>query len=376
MDKEFKYYLAIVAAILLVIVGAVWGGAMGVFGDTGAAWLGSVGTISTLAFLIYQNTSQAKEIREERQKREAHEKKQQEMWQQQRENLTFQKLQMHKQEFNNLLDELSQRFAITFFDRTKLYNNIFPNNRLQSSDVDIKLCGADIGILPKAIESHEKLLDLVNHIASERLDNLDDIKLSEQFLAETLKLRQYLHINLPNNNFFGDITCGNLNNCFVVTNIFSSLHTTSIYGETLRGLLDFVGETLDKTVRSTGFYNQPLCTFASEPSLQIGYDVNLGGIANAFSSIYHVIKTNDRDLIEDKMLSKALFHAVLTIESDLQNETESRAAEQLKSVAESLERALSKSRDPNIRERDKCINLLKSAMNELDTRFPAFDLFK
>ncbi|EKO3500276.1 hypothetical protein LG861_002428 [Vibrio fluvialis] len=130
MEKKFKYYLAIVAAILLVTAGAIWGGAMNVFGDTGAAWLGSIGTIFTLAFLIVQNTSQAKEIAEERAKREDHENKQQQMWDEQKKMLHFERAVKHRELFEQLLNEIEKFYegTIEFKNRSQLYRLIFTQN--------------------------------------------------------------------------------------------------------------------------------------------------------------------------------------------------------------------------------------------------------
>ncbi|MCZ8502585.1 hypothetical protein O9853_19395 [Vibrio lentus] len=73
-----------------------------------ATWFAAAGTILTLAFLINQHM-QLKSMQDtERADRENHEKKQQEMWQEQKEMLSFQKFQVHKEEFNKLLDQLEK----------------------------------------------------------------------------------------------------------------------------------------------------------------------------------------------------------------------------------------------------------------------------
>ncbi|EPT8452231.1 hypothetical protein ACVS4I_003061 [Vibrio fluvialis] len=343
--------------------------------DAPANWVSAIGTamaalgtVLTLGFLIYQNIELRRSQQEETLKREAHEEKQQNMWNEQREMLTFEKLKMHKQEFNALLDELEQRLEVKFFDRIKLYLSIFPKNQLQSPAIITKLSSTDMGGLEQAIKSHDKLLYLISYIRSHDLNDPDEVRISKEFIYESCNLRFYLHVDLPNNNYFGDITCGEDKDCFVITNVFSSLDSTSIYGEILRELLDFVGIVLNKTVLAGYFYNQPLYTFASHHNLHGGYNVNLGEVTNALSNIYYVMKINDRSKIRDEMLSNALMDVELMLESDLYHVTETQAAKQLKVVAETLMRALTISQSPEIRDKERCITLLQTAINNLNER--------
>lgn len=120
--------------------------------DTGdlATWFAAAGTILTLAFLINQHM-QLKSMQDtERADRENHEKKQQEMWQEQKEMLSFQKFQVHKEEFNKLLDQLEKNFPkIKFNDRIYLYQILFPGNDFMSSSVKLR--------------ENSTLLELVEH---------------------------------------------------------------------------------------------------------------------------------------------------------------------------------------------------------------------
>ncbi|NOH82863.1 hypothetical protein F0249_03495 [Vibrio sp. 03-59-1] len=111
-----------------------------------ATWAAAFGTICTLGFLINQHTelrekqqNEKKEFEIERDKREEHERKQQEMWAEQKETLSFQKLQMHKLEFNNILLELERTNKFEFINKTTLYSNIFPINNFKTCETIINL---------------------------------------------------------------------------------------------------------------------------------------------------------------------------------------------------------------------------------------------
>lgn len=286
MDKGIKYYLMIIAAILLVVVGAIWGGAMKVFGDTGAAWLGSVGTISTLAFLIYQNTSQAKEIREERQKREDHEEKQQEMWEEQRKMLTFQKLQMHKSLFNELLSELENSLKITFYDRTGFYKKIFFDNNFDRFSPYLYLTEFNrfkLDSLQEIELLHKRLIDDMTDF-----DNLRSSRFSQNHLGDLSAIGYKLHLKQQNNNDLGDITFTFNHETTFVINLFSPRQTIHIYEQVIQKLSDFAAYPYfsQNVLFGGGFYNEALFQYALQNKDHSPYTINLEGIHEPLSIIY------------------------------------------------------------------------------------------
>lgn len=284
----------IIAAVLLVVVGAIWGGAMKVFGDTGAAWLGSVGTISTLAFLIYQNTSQAKEIREERAKREAHEAKQQNMWNEQREMLVFQKLQTHKSLFNDLLDELESSYTVTFIDRSDFYKKIFPDNNFYSFSVDcdsVNVLCRTRNVLDKTFEQLSNTSEMYSFsFVKHHLHSIKDVCLN-------------LHLRLPNDKLFGDVILHPEQ--IVVTNVFNSLEFIIKYQNILKRLCDFSGITYDtkNPQLQTTFYSRVLFDFALKfPTSDKGrIKIELGNIKSAIKNIDSVVtEISNKDLTQNQ----------------------------------------------------------------------------
>ena len=102
----------------------------GDWGEFSAVWsasfgaIGSIATAATLAFLIWQYFF-----------------KQQELFDRNIEVINFQKYQIHKQLFNELIDgiESSYKDEIGFFDRGRVYNDIFPSNNFNATTYQINL---------------------------------------------------------------------------------------------------------------------------------------------------------------------------------------------------------------------------------------------
>lgn len=79
--------------------------------------LGSIGTLGTLLFLMYDGITNRKVTA-------ARDSRQEEMW-------TFQKYQMHRKLFDELLDQMEDKYAgmgLKFYNRMKLYLLLFPKN--------------------------------------------------------------------------------------------------------------------------------------------------------------------------------------------------------------------------------------------------------
>ena len=81
--------------------------------------VGSLATFGTLVYLIIQNKEQ-----------KAHESKQVKMWDEQNEQLCFQKYQAHRAEFFNLISSIEERYKGIFVvkHKNKLYKRLFPRN--------------------------------------------------------------------------------------------------------------------------------------------------------------------------------------------------------------------------------------------------------
>jgi hypothetical protein len=81
--------------------------------------VGSIATFGTLVYLIIQNKEQ-----------KAHESKQVKMWDEQNEQLCFQKYQAHRAEFFNLISSIEERYKGIFVVKHKnqLYKRLFPRN--------------------------------------------------------------------------------------------------------------------------------------------------------------------------------------------------------------------------------------------------------
>lgn len=82
--------------------------------------LGSIGTVGTFLFLMYEGMKNREET-------VARDSRQEEMW-------TFQKYQMHRKLFDELLDRMEDKYAgmgLKFYNRTNLYLLLFPNNTVR-----------------------------------------------------------------------------------------------------------------------------------------------------------------------------------------------------------------------------------------------------
>ncbi|ENY7807897.1 hypothetical protein WOC12_00525 [Vibrio parahaemolyticus] len=368
----FKYYLLVVAAVLLLIVGAVWGGAMTVFLDTGGSWLGSIGTVLTLVFLIVQNRSQAKEIKEEREKREHHETEQQKMWAQQREMLLFQKLQMHKSLFNDLLDELEDSLKVTFFDRTGMYKKFFPHNGfnqfsavIHAQDIEDIQAGSlqDCKVL-----HHRVISELRNHKFIQSKDFFHN------HLHDLLRFGSLLHLKLPNESQFGSITYMYGSEDILVTNIFEPHKVISTYEKVLQRLCDFA--ELKHSSSEThwgGLYQQALFDFVF---LQISYrefTVHLGEIRGVISNIYtSFVKKLDDSWDDNNSFREELFHIRLLFTTELKNTTEAEAIKKLLRCTKGLYQALEESSDQSqplsTSKQFQTLNSLNSSIKRLSDR--------
>ncbi|MEZ8696371.1 hypothetical protein AB6D84_04570 [Vibrio lentus] len=144
-----------------------------------AAWFAAFGTIGTLVFLVKQHNqmrkeqkAQQNELISERLKREEHERKQQDMWQEQRELLKVQKLQIHRELFFEKLSEieLSANTHFEFYEKGILHDSLF-NMRGINLSID------NTNFVVKKL-----------HTAFSRINTILDSPPSEQTIKELLNI--------------------------------------------------------------------------------------------------------------------------------------------------------------------------------------------
>ncbi|EKO3466470.1 hypothetical protein U2G54_000968 [Vibrio fluvialis] len=335
--------------------------------------LGSLATALTLVFLIVQNTSQAKEIKEERQKREAHEEKQQEMWKEQRKNITFTNLLTHKSLFHDMLNDIEKNLNVAFFDRTGLYKDIFLVNGSRNINANI----ADDQITLGSLQDTK----IIHQLVITELSNYEDMithRFVEDHLTNLLRLGSALHLTLPNNHYFGDITFPSDSEDVFITNIFSPNKTTSIYEHVLEHLCDFaeIDFRNSRTNWETSFYLDALRKFSFRDSFHHGFNINLGQILESTQTIYEAYQYVKCTYLN---FSSHFTHAVLEVEdtfySRLRSVTEREAAVHLKQCAEVLCSSISNfdSEDPKLENHKH--ELLK-AIDMLDNRNKILRSFK
>ncbi|ENY8010253.1 hypothetical protein ACF1UB_001239 [Vibrio fluvialis] len=280
--------------------------------------LGSLATALTLVFLFVQNMSQAKELKEERDDRKAHEDAQKNMWQEQREMLTFQKLQMHKSMFNDLLNEVERFHGVSFYDRVGLYKKCFPNNNLGhfNDTLQSSLSNKNNNGLS---ECADLFLKAVGNKGQKPY-------LGNDLLQALMQLSQKLHLSLPNKNNFGDISLGVGNNTLLITNIFSLSRTITIYTHTFERLYDFCGLEFDYEIAGHNFDTHPLFDYVFRTN-NIPFDVEFGKMDGPIKLLYGVLKNINRN---SSTISQQLHAEVLNVEGifedGLTNKTDKESA--------------------------------------------------
>ena len=147
-------------------------------------WFGSIGTIGTLVFLIRQNI----QIKRQQNRSNYDEEKRMDM-------MLFQKYQMHRNEFDKLLDQLEEKHKksqLNFCNRHQLYKNIFPENNFNKTEFHA----------PKFMASAHTQLDILN-----RHLNCDDYTSDsiEQLIQNFGWLFNTLHIRFSLEFTYGDV---------------------------------------------------------------------------------------------------------------------------------------------------------------------------
>lgn len=259
---------------------AMWTGAFFTLFAAIAAGIAAKGALSTLSFMKNQHV----QITEENAQRFIHERA---VWGEQRKMLLFQKQREHKQEFYNVLDNLQKEHSIEFFERSKFYSSLFPENKFDYCnyriDLDESVAGSlgDISFLFNQISSSfEKFGQLSGNEIIEHI---------EKHLYYVLRFSSRLHVNFQDNGEVGNVDwdVDQLERKPHVLNIFDSLRTTIVIQEVFFELLGFSGNFLPKSInhQRTSFYQNALLGFFKCPHYRTKFNVEKGEVGIYLDSI-------------------------------------------------------------------------------------------
>lgn len=382
MPDPFHLLVLVIFSLVFFVLGAfITGGIMSTsvsLTDAPANWVSAIGTamaalgtVLTLGFLIYQNIELRRSQQEETLKREAHEEKQQNMWNEQREMLVFQKLQTHKSLFNDLLDELEKRFCITFFDRTGLYKKIFPSNGFNQFSAVVhpkSIKDIEAGTLQDCKSLHNRVIaSLMNY---EKIKSKDFV---HDHLHDLLSFSSLLHLTLPNQHHFGDVTCRIGSEDLSLTNIFNPNETIFIFEQVLQRLCDFaeLEHSSSNMYLGGGFYKEALLDFF----LQIynrEFTVHLGEIRDLISGLYeNFVKHTDDSWKSTPSVRGALSHIKLFFREELKETTEEDVTNKLLLQTKDLYQALEEHyMTPSLLtdKQEQTLEILKSTIHRLSKR--------
>ncbi len=383
MPDPFHLLVLVIFSLVFFVLGAfITGGIMSTsvsLTDAPANWVSAIGTamaalgtVLTLGFLIYQNIELRRSQQEETLKREAHEEKQQNMWNEQREMLVFQKLQTHKSLFNDLLDELEKRFCITFFDRTGLYKKIFPSNGFNQFSAVVhpkSIKDIEAGTLQDCKSLHNRVIaSLMNY---EKIKSKDFV---HDHLHDLLSFSSLLHLTLPNQHHFGDVTCRIGSEDLPLTNIFNPNETIFIFEQVLQRLCDFAElEHISSNMYwGGGYYKEALLDFFFLRINYLEYTVHLGEIRGLISGIYeNFVKHTDDSWKSTPSVRGALSHIKLFFREELKDTTEEDVTNKLLLQTKDLYQALEEHyMTPSLLtdKQEQTLKILKSTIHRLSKR--------
>lgn len=264
------------------------------FGDL-ATWVAAFGTVLTLGFAIRQNRQLREEqnkeklerkaeenkhkhnLKVERDKREEHERKQQNMWQEQNEHLSFKKFQTHKTMFTEMLHELENKFKdeFYFYDIDGLYEELFPKNGFLSCQTIVNLESAGenrAGSLKDALDGYLFLNESLDDCHKYTANSYEH---SHKFLGQLLTLSSNLHIDFKPNSEYGGVYADiKVGEPWFLLNVFSPLRTAIIIEHVLKRLCSFTGNqgaVVSLSHKQTSFLFETLQNFAFKHTNLRGY---------------------------------------------------------------------------------------------------------
>ncbi|PAU37749.1 hypothetical protein CKF94_12040 [Vibrio coralliilyticus] len=284
-----------------------------------ATWAAAFGTICTLGFLINQHTQlrevqkqekeerkaeeakQRAEIKFERDKREEHERRQQDLWQIQKESIALQKYDAHKKMFFSLLSGIEHRFkpSVEFYDKDALYHNFFPENGIESCHTKIAL-ESESQASPRSLKdcldayaSVEKTLNMIHGSTSK-----DYYKNAHSLFGSLLQLQSILCILVGGNERFGYVS-PNFDKDWGLINVFETQESIFCIQESLKRICQFVSVEPAKDIahKADGaFMKDTLLYFTLAcPNLR-GFEFNFGEHEQALRAMhkcYTIFKNPD-----------------------------------------------------------------------------------
>lgn len=186
-----NFFYCVVASVIGLLVGVFliplfWNDYVGIFNSLAniSTFVGAFGTVGTLLFLIIQNF----QIRLQERKSNNDDYKKMDI-------LLFQKYQMHRQEFEKLLNQIEEKHKsskLNFHGRNQLYKDMFPENSFNKTEYHALefMDGTHA-----TFDGFNKLLNSDDHDSNSNLQLLE--------LFETLFYR--LHIGFDQECTYGDI---------------------------------------------------------------------------------------------------------------------------------------------------------------------------
>lgn len=259
-----------------------------------ATWSAALGTIFTLGFLINQHVQLRQSQRKESETREEHERKQQEMWAQQDQMLTFQKYKEHKQLFFDTLNELEREYDIKFFDRSGFYSNIFQANNFDSCEMKVNLNETEL-----YANSLQDICYVFNGIKSslESPDLYDKNKRQqhlEEHLLDLIRLSSSLHITFKGTGYLGDIYWDVPSfDKPLALNLFDSFRTTVIMQNVFFTLLKFTGNQELQGIEHlrTNFFHDALIESVHKKYYRSSFITDMKKLDNALGLLFTAYET-------------------------------------------------------------------------------------
>lgn len=236
MQKEFKYYLMIIAAVLLVVIGTIWGGAMTASQTTWATWISAVGALLAAIGAIFAANFTRKTLIF--------------LTRQHQDQQALQRIQMyqaHKEAFMKLLDELEETYEnrYRFTDRDRFYRSIFPENNFNkfSTSVDVETRYHNNDISDK-IQTYQILIREIINYTSDDFDKLNTI------VFWVMSLKNQLHIVRTEKFKSGDVI---LDDEMFFSNIFEMKRDIHNFKYILDNLVLFSGNSLNNQDKNFNF---------------------------------------------------------------------------------------------------------------------------
>lgn len=250
-DFENIYiFVAVTILFVGVFIGSVW-----LAGQSVLKWfetLGSLATAGTFLFMLYQH----KQIKE---RQDTQESKQEEMWAEQKEMLSFQKFQIHKSMFFSLLEELEEKLNVVFENKSKLYRSLFPKNNINNFDSKTQKIKGELGL--------PNIIYLYNAVVSDikKTSQMDINEISRHF-DRAFYLIDALYVKINVHHQLGSVFYNVNGGKYYLFNVFNPEEAILIYREVIERISDFCDEYTElKLVDTSGYYEEGIMDYCFSP---------------------------------------------------------------------------------------------------------------